>query len=55
MAKKEPEKLHMVKTSMSLPETLWKDTRILAVRRGVDAQDIVATALELYLRKEGGR
>jgi hypothetical protein len=57
MRRKQAEKsaVKKVKTSMALPEDLWQDTRILALRRGVDAQDIVAKALELYLRKEGAR
>jgi len=43
----------MVKTSLSLPEDVWKAARIKAIERGVDAQDIVAEALEKYLGKGG--
>ena len=40
-----------VKTSLRLPDDLWKAARIKAIERGVDAQDIVAEALRQYLRK----
>lgn len=40
-----------VKTSLRLPDDLWKKARIEAIRRGVDAQDIVADALALYFKK----
>lgn len=43
----------MVKTSLRLPEELWKAVRIRAIEQGVDAQDIVADALRLYLKKGG--
>ena len=42
-----------VKTSLSLPEDLWRTTRIRAIEQGVDAQDLVAWALEAYIRKGG--
>lgn len=42
-----------VKTSLRLPDNLWKKTRIEAIRRGVDAQDIVAEALGQYFKKGG--
>ena len=44
-----------VKTSLALPEELWKSARIRALQEGVDAQDLVARALEAYLRKGGPR
>ena len=44
-----------VKTSLSLPEGLWRTTRIRAIEQGVDAQDLVAAALEAYLRKGDAR
>ena len=43
------------KTTMSLPADLWKETKIEAIKRGIDAQDIVAEALEQYLKKGGAR
>ena len=45
----------MAKTTMSLPEALWKATKIRAIEEGVDAQDIVAGALAHFLRKGGAR
>jgi hypothetical protein len=44
-----------VKTSLRLPDELWKKARIEAIRRGIDAQDIVAEALEHYFRKGGSQ
>jgi hypothetical protein len=44
-----------VKTSLSLPEELWRAARIRAIEDGMDAQDLVARALEAYLRAKGGR
>ena len=50
-----------VKTTVALAESLWKRARIRAIEEGVDLQDIVSRALELYLRTptkgrtEGGR
>ncbi len=43
------------KTTMSLPSDLWKQTKIEAIKRGVDAQDLVAEALAQYLKKGGVR
>jgi hypothetical protein len=39
----------MVKTTMKLPETIWRATRIRAIEEGRDAQDLVADALTAYL------
>ncbi len=44
-----------VKTSMRLPADLWTAARIEAIKRGVDAQDIVTEALSLWFRKGGAR
>jgi hypothetical protein len=52
---KEKPMIKRVKTSLSLPEDLWKSARIRALQEGVDAQDLVARALEAYLRKGGPR
>ena len=43
-----------IKTSMRLPEHLWILTRILAIKRRVDAQDIVTDALGLYFKSGKG-
>ncbi len=46
----------VVKTTMILPEPLWQAAKIQAVRERCDLKDLVAKALELYLRtaKKGG-
>jgi plasmid stability protein len=46
----------MVKTTMKLPEGIWKQIRIRAIEEGRDAQDVVADALTSYLSatKKGG-
>ena len=49
--KQNKQKEQMVKTTMSLPERLWKATKIRAIETGVDAQDIVAEALREHLTK----
>lgn len=43
-----------VKTSMALPAELWTAARIRALQEGVDAQDLVARAIEAYLKAKGG-
>ena len=48
-------KQRSIKTSLRLPDELWKKARIEAIRRGIDAQDIVAEALEHYFQKGGIR
>lgn len=48
-------KQKMVKTSLSLPENLWKEARIRAIESNMDAQDLVALALERFLKKGGVR
>ena len=45
----------MVKTSLSLPEDVWKAARIKAIESNIDAQDLVALALDKYLKKGGAR
>ena len=42
------------KTTLYLPEDLWKATRIRAIEMDVDATDLVVEALQQYLKK-GGR
>ena len=48
-----------VKTSVDLPEPLWRSVKIRAIDEGSDLRTIVIEALELYLkqkpRKEGVR
>lgn len=39
------------KTSLILPVKLWRLVKVRAIREGRDAQEIVAEALEDYLRK----
>ena len=41
------------KTSLKLPKDLWRRAHIRALDDGVDLQDIVARALEAYLKKGG--
>jgi hypothetical protein len=41
----------MLKTSINLPEGLWRRVRIRALEEGREAQGIVAELLESYLRK----
>jgi len=44
-----------VKTSVSFPESLWKEGRKRAVDENRDFQDVVADALREYLQRKGGR
>lgn len=45
------------RTSISLPDKLWRAVRTKAINEGRNAQELVAEALEDYLRKQkkGGR
>jgi hypothetical protein len=51
----------MVKTSTRLPKALWREAHIRALDEGRDFQEIVASALDAYLKTprkrqgEGGR
>jgi predicted DNA binding CopG/RHH family protein len=47
----------MKRTSLSLPDRLWKAAKIRSVEEGRDFQDLVSEALEDYLRKQrkGGK
>jgi hypothetical protein len=53
------EKEPMMKTSLSLPENLWRAAKIRALDERAELQEVIARALELYLktkpRKEGER
>ena len=44
-----------IKTSVKLPRKLWKRARMRAVEEELDLQDIIAMALEAYLRRRGGK
>ena len=44
-----------VKTTLNLPEALWKEARKRAIDLDMDAQDLVTIALDQYLKKGGGR
>jgi hypothetical protein len=39
-----------MKTSLSLPEALWREAKIRAVNEGRNLQDVVADALRIYLK-----
>jgi len=52
--RKEPEAKY-VKTSLRLPEDLWREAHIRALDERTDMQVIVTRALEAYLRKGGAR
>ncbi len=52
------QKLAMKKTTLRIPEALWKEARIYGVTNGMDFQDMVAEGLRLYLKKnkrKGGK
>ncbi len=49
-----------VKTSITLPRELWTAARHRAIDEGRDLQDVIATAVETYLKtalkpREGGK
>jgi hypothetical protein len=46
-----------VKTSVKLPKELWREASIRAIDENRDLQDVIASALELYLKthKRGAR
>ena len=41
------------RVSIRLPSPLWRRTQIDAIRRGINAQDIVNEALRLWFKKGG--
>jgi hypothetical protein len=49
----------MVKTTIRLPKSVWRATQHRAIDEGRNVQDIVASALTLYLKtsakREGSR
>ena len=53
MPTKRPKEKRMdkkLKTSLALPADLWTAARIRALQEGIDAQDLVARALDAYLK-----
>lgn len=46
-----------IKTSIDIPEDLWKAAKFLAVEDRTNLQDVIAAALKEYLRrrKKGGK
>jgi hypothetical protein len=49
-----------VKTSITLPRAIWTAARHRAIDEGRDLQDVIATAVEAYLKtalkpREGGK
>jgi hypothetical protein len=53
--KKEAKKTAMKKTTLRIPESLWKEARVYGVTNGVDFQDMVAEGLRLYLKGKKGK
>lgn len=53
--KKQAQKLAMKKTTLRIPEALWKEARVYGVTNGVDFQDMVAEGLRLYLKRKRGK
>ena len=43
-----------VKTSVKLPRSLWREARIRAIDEDTELQEIVARALEAYLKEDRG-
>jgi hypothetical protein len=42
-----------MKTSLTLPEEVWKAAKIRAVQEGKNLQEVVAEALRVYLKTKG--
>jgi hypothetical protein len=42
-----------MKTSVDIPDNLWKAAKILAVEENKDLRDVIVEALEEYLKKKG--
>jgi hypothetical protein len=42
-----------IKTSLALPEDLWRAAKIRAIHEGKNLQDIVAEALREHLKTKG--
>ena len=50
-----PEKAQTTKTTLRLPSQLWIAVQHRAIDEGIDLQDLVAKALEMYLAHKGGK
>jgi hypothetical protein len=48
-------KTELVKTTLRLPKKLFQEAKIKAVLEERNLQDLVAEAVELYLKKKGGK
>ncbi len=56
MKKPGKEPIATVKTTIRLPQPLWRAAHIAALDQGLDFQDVVALALKSYLEaQKGGR
>ncbi len=44
-----------VKTSIKLPEELWRRAHIRGLHERMDLQDVIAEALKVYLRQKDNR
>jgi len=42
-----------LKTSVDIPDDLWKASKILAVEESKDLRDVIIEALQEHLRKKG--
>ena len=49
-----PKQGERVKTSIALPRALWRAAHVRAMDEGLELQEIVAKALEAYLKGKGG-
>jgi len=54
MKKSKESETVMKKTSLKIPQPLWREAHVLALDSGRDFQEIVATALAEYLRRQRG-
>jgi hypothetical protein len=45
----------VVKTSLYLPEPLWKAAKIRALEEGCDLRDLIIRGLEMIVKRRGGR
>lgn len=54
-AKPGPKEAAMVKTTLELPEPLWREAKIRAMDERSDLRSVVIAALESFLKKKPGR
>jgi hypothetical protein len=54
-ARKPTERPGEVKTSLYLPESLWKAAKIRALEDGCDLRDVIIRGLEIVTKRRGGR